>query len=249
MSPIEIGLLIALVTILLLATGMSIAFGLGLAAVGFLLVFQGPAAFSILAEKFFGGIASFTLVALPMFILMGAAVASSPAGRDLYLALDRWMNRVPGGIIISNLAACSIFAALSGSSPATCAAIGKMGIPEMRKRGVPDDLATGVTVSQLLVASGRVADAERVLATLVEAYENKHYPLDLPDPVEAIRFRMEQKGMTPKDLVPMIGQINRVYEVLNRRRPLTLAMIQRLHNDLGIPAESLIKQRQHRRAA
>jgi tripartite ATP-independent transporter DctM subunit len=143
MSPIEIGLLIALVTILLLATGMSIAFGLGLAAVGFLLVFQGPAAFGILAEKFFGGIASFTLVALPMFILMGAAVASSPAGRDLYLALDRWMNRVPGGIIISNLAACSIFAALSGSSPATCAAIGKMGIPEMRKRGVPDDLATG----------------------------------------------------------------------------------------------------------
>ena len=143
MSPIEIGLLIALVTILLLATGMSIAFGLGLAAIGFLLVFQGPAAFSILAEKFFGGIASFTLVALPMFILMGAAVASSPAGRDLYLALDRWMNRVPGGIIVSNLAACSIFAALSGSSPATCAAIGKMGIPEMRKRGVPDDLATG----------------------------------------------------------------------------------------------------------
>ena len=78
-----------------------------------------------------------------MFILMGAAVASSPAGRDLYLALDRWMNRVPGGIVISNLGACSIFAALSGSSPATCAAIGKMGIPEMRKRGVPDDLATG----------------------------------------------------------------------------------------------------------
>jgi tripartite ATP-independent transporter DctM subunit len=143
MSPIEIGLLIALVTILLLATGMSIAFGLGLAAVGFLLVFQGPASLGILAEKFFGGIASFTLVALPMFILMGAAVASSPAGRDLYLALDRWMNRVPGGIIISNLVACSIFAALSGSSPATCAAIGKMGIPEMRKRGVPDDLATG----------------------------------------------------------------------------------------------------------
>jgi tripartite ATP-independent transporter DctM subunit len=143
MSPIEIGLLIALVTILLLASGMSIAFGLGLAAVGFLLVFQGPASFSILAEKFFGGIASFTLVALPMFILMGAAVASSPAGRDLYLALDRWMNRVPGGIIISNIGACSIFAALSGSSPATCAAIGKMGIPEMRKRGVPDGLATG----------------------------------------------------------------------------------------------------------
>ena len=106
-------------------------------------------------------------------------------------------------------------------------------------------------VEALMAAERDTPEGERldVLVTLVEAYESKHYPLDLPDPVEAIRFRMEQKGMTPKDLVPMIGQINRVYEVLNRRRPLTLAMIQRLHNDLGIPAESLIKQRQHRRAA
>ncbi|MEK7261163.1 MAG: TRAP transporter large permease subunit, partial [Pseudomonadota bacterium] len=115
MSPLEIGLLIALVTILLLATGMSIAFGLGFAAIAFLFVFQGPDSLGIVAEKFFGGITSFALVALPMFILMGAAVASSPAGRDLYLALDRWMNRVPGGIIVANLGACSIFAALSGS--------------------------------------------------------------------------------------------------------------------------------------
>ena len=78
-----------------------------------------------------------------MFIAMGAAVASSPAGGDLYGALDRWLYRVPGGLAISNLGACAIFAALSGSSPATCAAIGKMGIPEMRKRGYPDGLATG----------------------------------------------------------------------------------------------------------
>ena len=106
-------------------------------------------------------------------------------------------------------------------------------------------------VAALMAAERDTPEGERldVLVTLVEAYENKHYPLDLPDPVEAIRFRMEQKGMTPKDLVPMIGQINRVYEVLNRRRPLTLAMIQRLHSELGIPAESLIKQCQHRRAA
>ena len=106
-------------------------------------------------------------------------------------------------------------------------------------------------VEALMAAERDTPEGERldVLVTLVEAYENKHYPLDLPDPVEAIRFRMEQKGMTPKDLVPMIGQINRVYEVLNRRRPLTLAMIQRLHSELGIPAESLIKPRQHRRAA
>ncbi len=143
MSPTELGLLIGLVTILLLATGVPIAFGLGFVAVAFLFGFQGADGLSILAEKFFGGIASFALVALPMFILMGAVVASSPAGRDLYIALDRWMNRVPGSIVLSNLGACSVFAALSGSSPATCAAIGKMGIPEMRKRGVPADLAAG----------------------------------------------------------------------------------------------------------
>ena len=106
-------------------------------------------------------------------------------------------------------------------------------------------------VEALMTAEHDTPEGERldVLVTLVEAYENKHYPLDLPDPVEAIRFRMEQKGMTPKDLVPMIGRINRVYEVLSRRRPLTLAMIQRLHSELGIPAESLIKQPERRRAA
>ena len=88
-----------------------------------------------------------------------------------------------------------------------------------------------------------------VLVTLVEAYEKKHYRFDLPDPVEAIKFRMEQMELGPKDLVPMIGQINRVYEVLNRKRPLTLQMIRRLHRTLGIPAESLIKEPSQRRAA
>ena len=80
-----------------------------------------------------------------------------------------------------------------------------------------------------------------ILATLVEAYERKAYPMDAPDPVEAIKFHMEQNGMTAKDLQPMIGRINRVYEVLNHTRPLTLAMIRRLHAELNIPAESLIK--------
>lgn len=106
-------------------------------------------------------------------------------------------------------------------------------------------------IETLMTAERDTPRGERleVLVTLVEAYENKHYPLDLPDPVEAIKFCMEQKGMTPKDLVPIIGRINRVYEVLSRKRPLTLAMIQRLHSDLGIPAESLIKQPERRKAA
>ncbi|MDP1896486.1 MAG: transcriptional regulator [Sulfurimicrobium sp.] len=87
-----------------------------------------------------------------------------------------------------------------------------------------------------------------VLVTLVEAYEARHYPLDLPDPVEAIKFTMEQKGLTVKDLEPMIGRSNRVYEILNHTRPLTLKMIWRLHQGLGIPAESLIRQPEERLA-
>ena len=75
-------------------------------------------------------------------------------------------------------------------------------------------------IEALMTADAGTPEGERldVLATLVEAYERKHYRFDLPDPVEAIRFRMEQKGMTPKDLVPMIGQLNRVYEVLGQHR-------------------------------
>ena len=78
------------------------------------------------------------------------------------------------------------------------------------------------------------------LMTLVEAYERKHYPISPPDPIEAIKFRMDQNGISIKDLEPIIGKSNRVYEVLNRKRPLTLAMIRRLHSALGIPAEVLI---------
>ncbi|HNJ82555.1 MAG TPA: transcriptional regulator [Piscinibacter sp.] len=81
-----------------------------------------------------------------------------------------------------------------------------------------------------------------ILATLVQAYESRHFPIDAPDPVEAIKFRMEQSGLTVKDLEPIIGRPNRVYEVLSRKRPLTLAMIRRLHRSLGIPAEVLIAE-------
>lgn len=89
-------------------------------------------------------------------------------------------------------------------------------------------------------------DRFEVLLTLLEAYEAKRFPIDLPDPVEAIQFRMEQTGLTPKDLQPMIGRMNRVYEVLNRKRPLTLAMIWKLHQGLGIPAECLIRPTDNR---
>ena len=102
-------------------------------------------------------------------------------------------------------------------------------------------------IETLMRSEPNTADGERldILAILVETYERNHYPLDLPDPVEAIKFEMEQKGLTAKDLEPMIGGRNRVYEILNRKRSLTLKMIWRLHEQLGIPAESLIKQPSH----
>jgi HTH-type transcriptional regulator/antitoxin HigA len=81
-----------------------------------------------------------------------------------------------------------------------------------------------------------------VLVTLVEAYERRHYALDLPDPIEAIKFCMDQKGLSPKDLEPMIGRQNIVQDILSRKRPLTLKMIWRLHKQLGIPADCLIQQ-------
>lgn len=99
-------------------------------------------------------------------------------------------------------------------------------------------------VESLMMAEPNTPEGEKldILVTLIEAYERKNFALDLPDPVEAIKFEMEQKGLTIKDLEPMIGKSNRVYEVLNRKRSLTLKMIWKLHQELGIPAESLIKQ-------
>jgi tripartite ATP-independent transporter DctM subunit len=138
-----IGLLVFVATMLVLATGLPIAFGLGAVALGFMIAFDGWNSIHFLSETIFSGLDDFTLVSLPMFVIMGAAVASSRAGSDLYEALARLLHKVPGSLVISNIGACALFSALTGSSPATCAAIGKMGIPEMRKRGYDADLATG----------------------------------------------------------------------------------------------------------
>ena len=99
-------------------------------------------------------------------------------------------------------------------------------------------------IESLMDAKSRTSDGDRldVLVTLVEAYERAHFPMELPDAVDAIKFRMEQQNLTVTDLEPVIGRKNRVYEVLARKRPLTLRMIEGLHRRFGIPAESLIKQ-------
>ena len=143
MDPLVLGLVVALVTILVLFSGMSVAVGLLVVSAGFLIVFDGMRSLELMPEILFGKLDNFALLAIPMFIIMGASIASTRAGADLYEALERWLTRIPGGLVISNLGACALFSAMSGSSPATCAAIGKMGIPEMRKRGYPDGVAAG----------------------------------------------------------------------------------------------------------
>jgi tripartite ATP-independent transporter DctM subunit len=143
MDPLSTGALIAVMTVVVLFSGVSVATGLLLVSTGFLLAFDGLRSIELLPEIFFGKLDDFALLSIPMFIIMGAAISSTRAGADLYEALDRWLTRVPGGLVVSNLGACALFSAMSGSSPATCAAIGKMGIPEMRRRGYPDTVAAG----------------------------------------------------------------------------------------------------------
>ena len=143
MDPLLLGALVAIATILVLFSGVSVAIGLLVVSAAFLIIFDGLRSLELMPEILFGKLDNFALLSIPMFILMGSAIASTRAGADLYEALERWLTRVPGGLVVSNLGACALFAAMSGSSPATCAAIGKMGIPEMRKRGYPDGVAAG----------------------------------------------------------------------------------------------------------
>jgi HTH-type transcriptional regulator / antitoxin HigA len=105
-------------------------------------------------------------------------------------------------------------------------------------------------VERLWGAKAGTPEGDRldVLATLIDAYEAKHYPIDPPDPIEAIRFRMEQQGLTRRDLEEIIGTRTRIAEVLNRKRGLSIAMIRRLHERLGISADVLIRPSKRRAA-
>jgi HTH-type transcriptional regulator / antitoxin HigA len=106
-------------------------------------------------------------------------------------------------------------------------------------------------LKRLWGARSGTPDGDRldVLATLIDVYENEHYPIDRPDPIEAIKFRMEQQRLSRKDLEPLIGTRTRVAEVLNRKRNLSIGMIRRLHDRLGIPAEVLIRPSRKTKAA
>lgn len=143
MNELQIGGLILLVTLVVLFSGLPIAWGLTLVAVGFLVTFEGTGALANIPLIMMDELASFALLTIPLFILLGAAIGSTNAGRDIYESLHRWLDRIPGGLVIANILACGLFSAISGSSPATAAAIGKAGVPEMIKRGISVKLATG----------------------------------------------------------------------------------------------------------
>jgi tripartite ATP-independent transporter DctM subunit len=139
----QIGALILVVTLVVLFSGVPIAWGLTIVSVGFLFAFKGAASIANVPILMMDELSSFALLTIPLFVLLGAAIGVSAAGKDIYESLHRWLARLPGGLVIANILACGIFSAICGSSPATAAAIGKAGVPEMLRRGVPPTLATG----------------------------------------------------------------------------------------------------------
>ncbi len=144
MSLLSIGLLYGGATLFVMFLGMPIAFALGAVATLFMIIFMPRGSVDTIAQNVYEEMASITLLSIPLFILKGAAIGRSPAGRDLYGALHAWMHWIPGGLGIANVFACALFAAMAGSSPATCSAIGSAGIPEMRKHGYSPGFASGI---------------------------------------------------------------------------------------------------------
>ncbi len=147
MGVLEIGLLYVGAAFLLFFSGVPIAFALGSVALVFMFIFMPPSNIQMLGQTFYGELNNFTLLAIPLFILMGAAIGKTRAAVDLYESTHRWLYRLPGGLGVANVTGCAIFAAMCGSSPATCAAIGSIGIPEMRKRGYSSELAAGLVAA------------------------------------------------------------------------------------------------------
>ena len=144
MSALSIGLLFTAVTLVVMFSGMPIAFSLGVVSLLFMVGFMPPAFLDTIAQNFFEEMSSITLMSISLFILKGSAIGRSRAGKDLYQAVHVWLGKLPGGLGVANILACALFAAMAGSSPATCSAIGSAGIPEMKARGYSAGFAAGI---------------------------------------------------------------------------------------------------------
>lgn len=139
-----LNLTFAIVTMLIMFSGMPIMYSLGLVSTIFMILFMPHASLDTVAQNVYEEVARLSLLALTLFILKGEMIGKSPLGKDLYTAANVWGNKIPGGLGIVSVVACALFASMSGSSPATCAAIGPAAIPEMRKRGYSGGFATGL---------------------------------------------------------------------------------------------------------
>src|SRR3954463_8934586 len=147
MRTLQLGLLYGGATLLILFSGLPIPFALGTVATIFMMFFMPRASLDSITQNVYEEMASITLLTIPLFILKGAAIGKSRAGRDLYSALHVWLHRIPGGLGIAVTLACGLFAAMAGSSAATCSAIGSSAIPEMRGRGYSSRLAAGLVAA------------------------------------------------------------------------------------------------------
>ncbi|MGH3664065.1 MAG: TRAP transporter large permease [Micromonosporaceae bacterium] len=147
MSSQTVGLIIVAVLMISMAIGMPIAFALGLTSLVAIVLFLGTDQLSFFGEFVFGSVNDFTLLSIPLFLFMGAVFGGSKAGSDLFEAAHVWLVRLRGGLAMSSVVASGFFAALCGSSAATAAAIGRVAIPEMRKRGYSNEVSTGAVVA------------------------------------------------------------------------------------------------------
>lgn len=222
MATAHIGLLYGAVTLVLLFSGMPIAFALGLSALGFMAVFMPPANLSGVAEVLFSELDNFTLLTIPLFVLMGAAIGKTRAGSDVYSALNAWMHRIPGGLGLANVFACSIFAAMCGSSPATCSAIGSSGIPQLIKRGYSEGLAAG-----LIAAGGTLGILIPPSLTLIL------YGLAAEQSIG----RLFMAGIGPGIMLTTLFSVWVVYK-FNRERRLAMANISAMANGAQSGGES-----------
>jgi len=236
LTVVGIGLLFGVVTLVVMFSGMPIAFSLGSVAVVFMYFFMPGASLDTVTQNVYEEMASITLLSIPLFILKGAAVGRSRAGQDLYSALHVWMSRVPGGLGIANVFACALFAAMAGSSPATCSAIGSAGIPEMRKRGYSPGFAAGIiaaggtlgillppSITMILYAVAAEQSLGRLflagigpgllLVTLFALYAVYRYRLEHADAVRAFNERgatsayLDDTRYTLRDKIEMLPRV------------------------------------------
>jgi len=244
MSMLALGLLFGAVTLVFMFSGAPISFALGGVAVLFMYLFMPASSLDTVTQNVYEEMASITLLSIPLFILKGSAIGRSRAGQDLYAALHVWMGRVPGGLGIANVFACALFAAMAGSSPATCSAIGSAGIPEMRRRGYSPGFAAGIiaaggtlgillppSVTMILYAVAAEQSLGRLflagigpgvlLVLLFAAYASWRYAVEY----RRARAAFEQRGVASPLLDRETFTTRQKFEMLPRVVPFVLLLI------------------------